>query len=74
MEGSGSVHIIMDRDTSGAKSIGSRSGTRVGIKQKENGLVEVILGNTESTEGSKQRISLIIICANTMVNNERGAP
>jgi hypothetical protein len=45
----------------------------VGIKQKENGLVEVILGNTESIEGSKQRISLIIICANTLVNNERGA-
>jgi hypothetical protein len=32
------------------------------------------MGNTESTEGNKQRISFIIICANTLVNNERGAP
>jgi hypothetical protein len=43
------------------------------VGTKENGLVEVILGNTESTEGSKKRISLIIICPNSMVNNERGA-
>jgi hypothetical protein len=70
MEGSGSV-IIMDRDTRGPNSIGPRSGTRVGVKQKENGLVELILGNTESTERNKQRISLIIICANTLANNER---
>jgi hypothetical protein len=32
------------------------------------------MGNTESTEGNKQRISLIIICANTLANNERGTP
>jgi hypothetical protein len=58
----------MDRAPRGSKSIGSQIWNTGGYLTKRKWACRA-----ESTEGNKQRISLIIICANTLVNNERGA-